>query len=239
MTKISLLSAGYALTDSCLRARTHCVFNGLIRRIGTVVAANALRDGLSLLISCHDGLEGRGVGDSIAVDGCCLTITSAKEDRVFTFDAATETVKRTSISRLKGGEKVHLEPAITLATPIDGHLITGHVDGLATLKKRWESGSALYLEFEVPNELTPYLAPRGSVALMGVSLTIVEQKGECIIISLVPHTQGVTLLPQLIQGKQVNLEVDILARYVAHQRGRSSFESAGVGLELLNRAGFR
>jgi riboflavin synthase len=153
-------------------------------------------------------------GDSISVAGVCLTIERLDGQR-FGVAVSPETLARTTLGRLAAGDAVNLEPALRAGEPLGGHLVTGHVDGVARVTAREEQGGALVLAFAAPAELSRFIAPRGSVALDGVSLTVNEAAGADFRVTVIPHTQRVTTLGRLRPGDRVNLEVDLVARYLA------------------------
>ena len=152
-------------------------------------------------------------GDSISVSGVCLTMLQLHE-RGFTADVSAETLQLTTLGLVSAGQKVNLEPALTLADRLGGHLVTGHVDGIARLTGRKPDGRAERFEFELPHGLEPYVARKGSICVDGVSLTVNEQAGRKFAVCLIPHTLDTTTLGSLQPGAKVNIEVDLIARYV-------------------------
>ena len=190
------------------------MFTGIVQGIGTVVALAPRAGDVELVIDAGGvGLGGVAVGDSIAVSGACLTATRI-EGRRFAADVSNETLARTTLGRLAPGQRVNLETALRAGDPLGGHYVTGHVDGLARLVAAHDDGRSLRLTFEVPAQLARYVAPKGSVTLAGVSLTVNEVEGRRFGINLIPHTRDVTTLGALAAGDDVNLEIDIIARYV-------------------------
>jgi riboflavin synthase alpha subunit len=158
------------------------------------------------------------VGDSIAVAGCCLTAT-AVEDGELRFDAVPETLVRTTLGALAEGAEVNLEPALRAGEPLGGHYVQGHVDGTGRVRSLEPEGEGVRLRLDVPPELLRYCAEKGSLAVDGVSLTIAGLDGEGVEIALVPHTLRATTLGELDPGDSVNLEVDLLAKYVERLAG--------------------
>jgi riboflavin synthase len=153
------------------------------------------------------------VGDSICVAGACLTVTRMQRG-AFAADVSRETLSRTTLGSLAVGSRVNLEPALRAGDPLGGHYVTGHVDGLATVVDLREDARSWRVVFEVPAELARYVASKGSVTVDGVSLTVNEVEGRRFGVNLIPHTREVTTLGDLAPGASVNLEVDIIARYV-------------------------
>jgi riboflavin synthase len=179
-----------------------CVFTGIVRDVGRVVSF----DGSRLVVETT--VEG-SVGDSIAVDGICLTVVSAQNGSLV-FDVHTETLGRV---KPFGGE-VNVEPPLHAGDPLGGHYVQGHVDGVGRVQSVEAEGEGLRVFVEAPPEILRYCVEKGSVAIDGVSLTVAELAGEAFAVALVPHTLAATTLSTLVPGRAVNLEVDILAKYV-------------------------
>ncbi len=158
-------------------------------------------------------LDGTRVGDSIAVNGACLTVTRVAGD-TFEADLSAETLARTTLRTLRPGDAVNLEAPLALGDRLGGHLVQGHVDGVGRVVRRWQEGEAWWLDLAAPPALTRYIVEKGSIAVDGVSLTIAAREGDRFTVCLVPHTCAVTTLGALQPGAGVNLEVDILAKYV-------------------------
>jgi len=154
------------------------------------------------------------LGDSVAVDGCCLTITGFPEDGQFSATLSQETLNLTRHSGVNVGEKVNLEPALCVGDPLGGHIVTGHVDGIATVDKIREVGEHKIFSFVVPFSLAKYVVKKGSVAINGTSLTVNEVENCCFTVNLIPHTLSHTNLGELSTGSSVNFESDMLGRYV-------------------------
>jgi len=154
------------------------------------------------------------LGDSVAVDGCCLTITALPEAGEFAATLSQETLNLTRHSNVKTGERVNLEPALCVGDPLGGHIVTGHVDGIATVKEIREIGEHRELHFSVPASLAKYVVKKGSVAINGTSLTVNEVDNCCFTVNLIPHTLAHTNLGELSRGSSVNFESDMLGRYV-------------------------
>lgn len=190
------------------------MFTGIIAGFGTIVSAQLRAGELELVIEAESRLlAGTQPGDSLAVAGVCLTATRVESGR-FSADVSAETVSKTTLGGLAPGRRVNLERALRAGEPLGGHYVSGHVDGLAELVARHDENRSLRLSFAAPAPLARYLAPKGSVTLEGVSLTVNEVDGLRFGVNLIPHTREVTTLGSLAIGERVNLEVDMLARYV-------------------------
>lgn len=190
------------------------MFTGIVRAIGRVEALDG-RDGDVELVVGSGGLDldSASVGDSICVAGACLTVTRMQRG-AFAADVSRETLSRTTLGSLAVGSRVNLEPALRAGDPLGGHYVTGHVDGLAKVVELREDARSWRVVFEVPAELARYVASKGSVTVDGVSLTVNEVEGRRFGVNLIPHTREVTTLGDLAPGAAVNLEVDVIARYV-------------------------
>ena len=189
------------------------MFTGIVRERGRVVAARRNGDGLELRIAAPETAEGTSVGDSIAVAGCCLTAVTVNDGELG-FDAVPETLRRTTLAELTEGAEVNLEPALRAGEPLGGHYVQGHVDGVGRVRSREPEGDGARLRLDVPPELLRYCAEKGPLAVDGVSLTIAGLADDGVEIALVPHTLAATTLGALQPGEPVNLEVDVLAKYV-------------------------
>jgi len=189
------------------------VFTGIVRERGRVAVAEVNGDGLHLRIQAAGTAADAKPGDSIAVAGCCLTAT-AVEDGSFEFDAVPETIARTNLGRLASGAEVNVEPALRAGEPLGGHFVQGHVDGLARVRSLEQDGEGARLRLELAPELLRYCVEKGSVAVQGVSLTIAALHNEAFTVALIPHTLEVTTLGTVAIGDELNIEVDVLAKYV-------------------------
>lgn len=191
------------------------MFTGIVQAVGRVAAAGEGPAGSRRLVIDTGGLVTAGWrrGDSVAVAGVCLTVVALADGR-FEADLSGETLARTTLGRLAAGDPVNLEPALRAADPLGGHLVTGHVDGVARVGDCREAGGALHATVEAPAALARFVAEKGSVALDGVSLTVGRVDGARFEIDLVPHTRAVTTLGALAPGLPLNLEVDLVARYL-------------------------
>lgn len=191
------------------------MFTGIIQDVGRVERCDARGGDVRLVIACNDLDSGRlGIGDSVAVQGCCLTVVELK-GRTFAADVSRETLALTTLGELKVGSPVNLEPALRAGDPLGGHLVSGHIDGVAQVLGLSAEARSQRLVIGVPAALARYLAPKGSVAVDGVSLTVNEVTNASFGVNIIPHTQAVTTLGGLAVGTCVNLEVDQVARYLA------------------------
>jgi riboflavin synthase len=189
------------------------MFTGIVRSVGRVAA---IHDGDVRRIAIETGglpTAGWRVGDSVAVSGVCLTLVALSDGR-FEAELSGETLARTTLGRLAPGGAVNLEPALGAADALGGHLVTGHVDGVATVRDCREEGGALKATIEAPAALARFIAEKGSVALDGVSLTVGRVRRAAFGVDLVPHTRAETTLGSLAPGQALNLEVDLVARYL-------------------------
>ncbi|MCC6631490.1 MAG: riboflavin synthase [Gammaproteobacteria bacterium] len=194
------------------------MFTGIIQATGTLARIEPLGGDLRLTFDVRElasRIEARrlALGESIAVSGACLTIIAFDGQR-FSADVSRETLRLTTLGRMTEGAEVNLEAALRAGDPLGGHLMSGHVDGLAQVVGLQADARSLRVEVEVPAELARYLAPKGSVGLDGVSLTVNSVDGRRFSVNLIPHTVAVTALRSLALGQWLNLEVDQLARYV-------------------------
>lgn len=191
------------------------MFTGIITDIGTVTQSE-MRGDLRARIACSYDMQRVDLGASIACDGVCLTVV-AKGEGWFDVDISAETMAKTNIGTggWPVGRRINLERALRLGDELGGHIVSGHVDGVARVVEAHPEGDSLRLTFEAPPELARFIAPKGSVALNGTSLTVNEVQGNRFGVNLIPHTREVTNWGEVAEGDVVNLEIDTLARYVA------------------------
>jgi riboflavin synthase len=189
------------------------VFTGIVREVGRVAALEGGKAGVRLRVAAPRTAPGVGLGDSVAVNGVCLTVT-AIDDATLAFDAVPETLRRTSLARLREGVAVNLEPALRAGEPLGGHIVQGHVDGVGRVRSVEPEGEGRRVAIEAPPALLRYLVEKGSVAVEGVSLTVAALDEDAFAVALIPHTLAETTLGGLAPGDEVNLEVDVLAKYV-------------------------
>jgi riboflavin synthase len=194
------------------------MFTGIVRERGRVVAADGGADGVRLEIEAPQTAAAAAVGDSVSIDGSCLTAERVADGRI-AFRAVPETIRRTALGRLQPGSEVNLEPALRAGEPLGGHYVQGHVDGIGRVRTSQPEGDGLRMWIEAPQDLLRYCVEKGSVAVQGVSLTIAELADGAFAVALVPHTLAETTLGSLEPGDPVNLETDVLAKYVERLLG--------------------
>ena len=189
------------------------MFSGIVESLGTITEIRPEPPGCWLIVSEPKIAAETAVADSISVNGCCLTVVDVT-DGTFAFQAGPETLARTNLGDLQVGSPVNLERALKVSDRLGGHFVSGHIDGLGTLVQRNDEGDWSTFWFELPQELSRQMASKGSIAIDGVSLTIVESLPRRFSVALIPFTLDVTTLGSLKVGGKVNLETDILAKYV-------------------------
>jgi riboflavin synthase len=189
------------------------MFTGIVEELGTVDGLEEQPDAVRLTVRGPLVSSDAGLGDSIAVNGCCLTVAE-RDGEAFTADVMRETLAKTSLGTLRPGDRVNLERAVTPTTRLGGHLVQGHVDAAGTVRRRTPSDNWELVEVSLPAELGRYLVPKGSVTVDGVSLTVVDVGDDWFSVSLIPETLGRTTLGLRQPGDPVNLEVDVMAKYV-------------------------
>lgn len=189
------------------------MFTGLIEEEGRVAEIRPGDEGARLVVSAAIVLEGLEVGDSVAVNGACLTAVAITGDG-FAVDCVAETLRRTSLGGLAAGDPVNLERPMRIGDRLDGHLVQGHVDGVGTVRSATPEGGSTILEVAAPAELLRYVVEKGSITVDGVSLTVARRLADGFTVALIPHTIAVTTLGPQAVGRPVNLEVDVVAKYV-------------------------
>ncbi len=189
------------------------MFTGIIEELGTVEAVEEQGDAIRLTLRATTVLEDAGLGDSIAVNGCCLTV-AARTEETFTADVMQETLDKTSLHGVAAGDRVNLERAVTVDKRLGGHIVQGHVDGVGTVLARTPSEHWEVVEVQMPTEMSRYLVDKGSITVDGVSLTVVEAGPDRFTVSLIPETLARTTLGSRAPGDRVNLEVDVIAKHV-------------------------
>ncbi len=185
------------------------MFTGIVEEIGTLKSIS----GSTIIVECKTVLENTRLGDSIAINGCCQTVVDMTSN-TFSANVSQETFRVTNFSKMKSGDKVNLERALTPSSRIGGHIVQGHVDGVATFVKKEQLSEFYNLSFEVTDELQNYIVKKGSITVNGISLTVAELIGKVIKIAVIPHTFENTNLKNLEIGSLVNIETDILSKYV-------------------------
>ena len=190
------------------------MFTGLVEGRGTIVELVVECAGTRLVVAPPaEMLAGTAIGDSIAINGCCLTVVQIEGNR-WSFQAGPETLARTNLGELDPGDRVNLERALPVAARLGGHFVQGHVDGCGTVDRIVPDGPWVAIWFRASRSLTHQMVSKGSVAIDGVSLTLVEVEAERFSVALIPHTLEITTLGVRLEGDRVNIETDILAKYV-------------------------
>ena len=189
------------------------MFTGIVREVGVVVSAAEAAGGRSLVVRAPVTAAGCAVGDSVALAGCCLTATTIAGDQL-SFHAVPETIARTTLGALAAGDGVNVEPALRAGDPLGGHYVQGHVDGVGHVRSVEAEGDGQRVVVEGPEEVLRYCVEKGSITVDGVSLTVAALADDAFAVALVPHTLEATTLSDLQPGQAVNLEVDVLAKYV-------------------------
>ena len=189
------------------------MFTGIVRESGRVAATSPANGALRLEIEAPETARRVAVGDSVAVNGCCLTAVAVADGRL-SFDAVPETLDRTTLGRLAPGAKVNVEPAVSAGEPLGGHYVQGHVDGIGRVRSVEREGDGLRVWIEAPEHVLRYCVEKGSIAVEGVSLTVAALAADAFAVALVPHTLAATTLGDVGPGSELNLEADVLAKYV-------------------------
>jgi riboflavin synthase len=217
------------------------LFTGIIEELGTVRRIQSSAEGASVVVAAKKVLKDLKVGDSIAVSGPCLTVTDFDRE-TFTAFVMPETLKRTTLGEHKAGSLVNLERALALGGRLGGHLVSGHIDTVVRLSRKTTQGGAIILSFEAPPELLRYIVPKGSVALDGVSLTVIDAAASGFSVGIIPHTGLETTLGSSEVGAAVNLEVDLIGKYVEKMLvPRLGIEERGsnkITMDLLMEKGY-
>lgn len=218
------------------------MFTGIVESIGTVRALSRHGEVLRLVVDTGLDLEGTVPGDSIAIDGVCLTITGAPEGARAAFDVGPESLRVTTLGRLKTGDRVHVERALRVGDRLGGHIVQGHVDGIGTVRASRRVGDTLIVDVDAPPRVTELVIHKGSITIAGVSLTVNSFDDRGFSVWLIPHTLERTHLGDLAVGDAVNLESDVVGKYVqrllvggAASKGQGA---GGVTFDLLRARGF-
>lgn len=219
------------------------MFTGIVEELGTILRVEGGGLSSKLHIQAQKVLEGVHLGDSIAVNGVCLTVTSFSASQ-FTADVMPETLKKTSLCQVKKGDAVNLERAMAMGDRFGGHIVSGHVDGTGTVVSRENYANAVLFRIKAPGELLKYMIPRGSITVDGISLTLVDVTSEGFSISIIPHTLEHTNLRDKFAGDIVNLECDIIGKYVERLMygnqgaGANGKPSSSINIDFLRDNGF-
>jgi riboflavin synthase len=207
------------------------MFTGLIEEIGTVESVS----GSGIAIACSRILDGLAVGDSVSVDGVCLTAVDI-DSRGFRADTSPETAARSTLGHISRGGKVNLERALAAGQRLGGHFVQGHVDGTGRFERAQRTGDGWTVTVDFPSRLERYIVLKGSIAVNGISLTVASLEAKRLNVAVIPHTWERTTLQHLRPGDAVNIEVDILAKYVERMLGREA--GSGITEDFLKRHGF-
>ena len=192
------------------------MFTGLVQALARVESVREQAPGRRLVIVCPALAAGASIGDSIAINGCCLTVVESDGERL-SFEAGPETLARTTLGRLATGSEVNLEPSLAVGDRLGGHFVTGHIEAVGSLAARHDEQDWSTCWFSFPEALGRYMVPKGSIAIDGVGLTLVEVTRDKFSVALIPHSLAVTTLGKLKPGDPVNLETDLLAKYAQKQ----------------------
>jgi riboflavin synthase len=217
------------------------MFTGIIEGLGGLEKIRWRGQAMQLTVRAGFELAGTRIGDSIAVNGACLTVITLDQN-CFVADVSAETLSKTTFGSARRGEAVNLERALRLTDRLDGHLVSGHVDGIARLIQRESVANAILLTFSAPENLTRYMIEKGSVAIHGISLTINHCDAEKFQVSIIPHTAAITTVGRWREGDAVNIETDLIGKYVARFMDRNPENAQktekGVSWQLLAKSGF-
>ena len=212
------------------------MFTGIIEEVGTIKQIQKNPASAVITIAADTVLEQTKIGDSIAVNGVCLTVTDLKAGS-FTADVMHETLRRSSLGSVRTGSPVNLERAMQLGGRFGGHIVSGHIDGTAKVISLNRNRESFDLEIELSDEQIRYVIRKGSICVNGISLTVAEISGKRIKIAVIPHTYECTALSELKTGENVNIEVDIMAKYIEKFLSMSDNRS-GINMDFLQRNGF-
>lgn len=219
------------------------MFTGIIEGLGTISSIRPSNQGKQFSIDADFDLDNTKIGDSIAVNGACLTAVSISRRR-FSVDVSPETLNLSVLGIAKNGDRVNLERALKLSDRLDGHLVSGHVDGTGTIKKKVKAGNAIIITFNVPPSLSRYMIKKGSVAIDGVSLTINNCERDSFDVSIIPHTAKLTTIGLKKIGDPVNIETDMIGKYVERfvlnspGDGQGKKPSSSIDMAFLLKNGF-
>ena len=189
------------------------MFTGIVRELGRVVSLEGDEEQARLVVAAPKLARELEIGDSVAVEGCCLTVVG-RQDEALAFDLSAETLSRSSIGSLKAGQSANLEPAIRVGELLGGHYVQGHVDAVGRVRSLLPEGEGVRIWLELPPDVLRYCVEKGSLTVAGVSLTIAELTDDAVAVALIPHTLEVTTLGKARPGDAVNLEADVIAKYV-------------------------
>jgi len=212
------------------------MFTGIIEDKGKVTAIQKDEKSMEITIYSPKIISDAHLGDSIAVNGVCLTVTHLTQEEM-TVDVMPETVKATTIHSLKMGDYVNLERAMSANGRFGGHIVSGHVDGVGTIRSKKPVSNAVYIEIDIPKELSENCIPKGSITIDGTSLTLFNVSEQSVTVSLIPHTYAETIIGQKKVGEKVNIETDLLGKYVLQHLKRAD-KGSNITLDFLRQNGF-
>lgn len=195
------------------------MFTGIIEGIGTIVELSRTRDLIELRVHVAELVEAVRIGDSVALNGCCLTVTALEPEHLW-FQAIPETLALSALADYKPGDRINVERAMRADARLGGHIVQGHVDGTGTVTGVHRLAEDVRIDLDCAEEFGDLLVPKGSVAVDGVSLTVIEPGPRSFSVALIPHTLGATTLGERLAGSRVNLEADVLGKYVRHYLSR-------------------
>lgn len=213
------------------------MFTGIVEELGRVVSCQPTDKGFDLCVQCDQVLDGTVLGDSIAVNGVCLTVSSMNENQ-FSAGLAPETQQRTNLNQLNPGSVVNLERSVTPSTRMGGHFVQGHVDATGTIKSFKKDKDALWVAIEAPQDLMRYVVTKGYITLDGTSLTVVDVGENWFNVTLVAYTQNHIVMPSKAVGDAVNIEVDVLGKYVENLLKHTTTNTSTLDVSFLKENGY-
>ncbi len=218
------------------------MFSGIIEAVGKIRSIRVGENGARISVEAEDMLAGAKLGDSIALNGACMTMVELKGS-CFEVDVSPESLRLTNLGILRAGDGVNLERALALGDRLGGHMVTGHIDGLGKIRGRREEGDSIWLTVEAPPGVMRYVVFKGSVAVDGISLTVADLGEDSFSIAIIPHTSAVTTLTAKRDGAPVNLEADLIGKYVekllsSHAAGQAEGRAGGITLDKLTEHGY-
>jgi riboflavin synthase len=217
------------------------MFTGIIEGFGTIRALSDVGEGKRMSIEAGFELDGTKIGDSIAVNGGCLTAVKIS-GRVFEVDISPETIDKSTFKNAKPGQKVNLERALKLSSRLDGHIVTGHIDGVGEISSVEERSNAIIIKIKAPLNIMKYVIDKGSIAVDGTSLTINSVGDDFFSLAIIPHTKGLSTIGSRKTGDKVNLEADVIGKYIEKlitgKNSVSQEKEGGVSIDFLRSNGF-
>jgi riboflavin synthase len=213
------------------------MFTGIVEDKGKVLKVDRRGEMKRLTLDVPFDLTEMQLGDSININGVCLTVAE-KRGRALSVDLSPESIQKTTLARVKEADQVNLERALRLSDRLGGHIVTGHIDGIGIITERRIEGNSVRLKIRIPQAITPYVVQKGSIAIDGISLTVNEFREDWIRLTLIPYTLEKTTLIEKKVGDEVNVEADILGKYVEKVLNRGKGTSKGIDLSFLKQHGF-